>query len=355
MTNIETTQSPDLIPLYESWVKANTIGPQIEGLSPKEIQEAIADPRTEYISIENKESGLISEIPFATPIEYAGWLNRDFFQKRGYQTTDLYYCVLPQKLLSENTDSISQKIEEVITRKQGLHIVVDYPDNSTVAPGLEAMNPQVDDLVTSDGTAAATYHYRTKLTVKREELAQYTPDPNISLLDPIVVESLQDRIWEIYSTQFQNLVDEHPIEGALTKEQLIGELKSPNTHIAGYFDEEGQLQGFGNNVDDLTLCPWLNEDYFVNNSEGLPIIYQPAIVTSAEYPRPIATRLMKFLLKDRFATVDSQILTFECSNKSATYIPRLAMRAISQSGFLEFSPLSENKHFYKVLNFSPKH
>jgi len=351
MTNLETTRLPDFISLYEVNVKAATIGPQVEGLSPEEIQEAIKDPRTEYIFIEDKETGLEIEVPFAAPIEYASWLNKDFFQKRGYQIPDLYSCLLPQKLLSENIDSVNQKLEEIVTKKQNLHMVVDYPDNSAVSPSLEGIDHEVDDLLTADGTPAATYHYRTTLTVKREELAQYIPDSNISLLDSNSVESLQDRIWEIYSTQFQALVDEHPIEGALTKEQLIEELKSPNTHIAGYFDEEGLLQGFGNNVDDLDLCPWLNKDYFLNNSGDLPVIYQPAIVTSAKYPKPIATRLMKFLLRDRFETVDSQVLTFECSNKSATYIPRLVTRAISQVNFLEFNGFTENKHFYKVLNF----
>ncbi|HEY4963801.1 MAG TPA: hypothetical protein VIH90_03845 [Candidatus Saccharimonadales bacterium] len=346
-------RSPEGAYDYDNIVKHNTVGPQIEGLSDEEMQEALKDPRTESIMIKEPNGRKVHEVPFIAPIEYAGWLNGKFFNERGYDQSTLYYCLLPQSVLADNRDVVKDKIESILREKGNIQIVVDYPDNSELAVDLPIGELAIDDLITAQQTPAATFHYRAVIEAKgaiTEEDQKL--DPNVVILSPDMIDANSDRIWDIYSVRFQTLVDDHPIIGALPRDQLLAELKSEDNLVAAYFDAEGVLQGFGNNVSDLGLCPWLNSEYFESQSEGLPIIYQPAIVASQEYALSIGPHIIKTLLSARLAQFNKFMITFECSNASVEYIPKIVSRSILRSNLATISDFTVVRHLYKVANFA---
>ena len=93
---------------YEN-IKA--IGPQLEGIDPDNFKKALHDKRTVKGNILSK-----SKLPVFVPIEYASWLNPDFFAKKGYQKNELAYSIIPQnsytKVGKEYIDSLFNEAKE---------------------------------------------------------------------------------------------------------------------------------------------------------------------------------------------------------------------------------------------------
>lgn len=327
----------------------HTSGPQIEGLAPEELSAAVQDPETEFIKTADGTT-----LPLCAKLDYASWLNKDFFDAKGYQPDSMRYCLLPQDLLREELGEapMAAKLREIIGRKDSLSLLIDYPESSEPFYKRFPVPHTVDLLTTENGTPAATYHYRTKLKARQEEMGVFNSDPAIRTVTPDEVDRHFERVWEIYNLRFKTLVDDHPIAGEMPKETLLATLKSPDTHLAAYFDDDQQIQSFGYVVSNLDLCPWLNQEYFRAEAEGLPLVYMPGIASSPNAMISTSTKIMNFMLKKQLDETPDFVLTFECSNKSATYIPKLVKRAFDQSGLVDYKEFPELKHYYRVVNFN---
>lgn len=320
-------------------------GPQIEGIAPDLLTVALDDPDT--VSIKLQES---SRLPIFVPMKYSPWLNPDFFTDKGYVTDDLYYCALPQSFISKIKDSADGGIGVFKKLHPSGGIVVDYPESSGISQVFLQECGQVDDLVTKAGTPAATFHYRMDCIEKTDADRSSVEDPNVVLMGPEDVDSHFNDIWKIYSEQFQQLVDDHPVNGKLSESQLREALSHPDLIMRAYWDE-GKIRSFGYVTGDLKQCPWLNSDYFEDNSNALPVFYSAGIATSNDYHKSVSSKLIKSMLVDVFRVTDGKFqLTFECSNRSAQYIPVLIERALNRSGLMEQANVSVKKHLYKLIS-----
>jgi len=338
---------------YLEVIERNTTGPQVEGLEPSELEAVLADPSTEFIEIADSETGELKKLPLMSTVGYAHWFNTEFLQKHGYNPDYLMYSLLPQNFLDTKVDHavLKSTIEKIRDKKNGLSLLVDYPETTRPFYNGFPVPHTVDLLLTSNDTPAGIYHYRSVCKAKEQELGEFQPDPSVRIIPPEEVDNYSDRIWEIYNTGFQGLVEDHPISGMIPKEDLISTLKSPDSTLGAYIDDRGVLQSFGYTVSNLSLCPWLNKDYFVREAKGLPMVYMPGIVSSPGAYVGSSTKIMNLLLKYTLTRSPEFVLTFECSNKSATYIPKLVKRAFSQSGIVDYEDFSEIKYDYRVVNF----
>ncbi len=346
-TNVEFEQDNELVSRnYYELIDKNTVGPQIEGLGPIELNDALNDSSTKYIEIDN------IKVPFLVNIKHAAWFNEAFLNGKDINTETLYYSVLPQKLLNTDPQYFLNAINEIKDKEVTCTVLLDYPQVEKPFYSKSSDELNVDHLITSNGTPAATFHFESKFSPVSEKLLQYVPEDNLEYLNTKEeVDANFERIWEIYSKQFESLVADHPINGALTKEDLYQSLISDNTNLLVYLDENSVVQSFGYIVKDLNLCPWLNTDYFMSESSGDPIYYMPGIATDPEAGLSLSMKIMKELLCDNLMEVGSWTITFECSNISASYIPKLVTRTLEKAGVADYTPLKEYKYLYEVVTF----
>ena len=325
-----------------------SVGPQIEGLAPEVYGDVLNDQSTISLTIND------SRLPLFGILKYAEWINTEFFEEHGYNTDELYFCLLPQKFIEENIEEVENTILEQNIENGRFTTLIDYPDLNEVKPisELSYTVSDVDNLVTSVGTPAATYHYKADFTPVPEKVKEFKLDQNVQRIqNPDVIEKNFERIWEIYSKQFKALVDDHPINGAIPKDILKETILSEGSDLYAYFDGDGILQSFGYIIKDFKLCPWLNKEYFDEISDGKQVLYMPGIATAPESGLSVSTKIMETILYNNLNEFGEWVVTFECSNISAQYIPMLVERAIENSGIAKFSGLKEVKHMYEVVSF----
>ncbi|HJP96534.1 MAG TPA: hypothetical protein VJ843_04135 [Candidatus Saccharimonadales bacterium] len=330
---------------------AKAQGPQVEGVDPSELTKAYKEKALHFIDVQ--VDGKKRKIPFAAPIKYASWINPEFFAERGYDTDALQYCVLPQNVLAEiGPEAVADALSKISVQHDNrpVDLLIDYPETVTPFYASSTKQLELDDLETRAESPAATYHYRAKMTAIPSESGNFIPDQHVESLSKEEIDAEFPRIWQIYQEQFQQLVDDHPIAGALKEAGLRQAIMAEGSRLAVYRDDEGKIMSFGYAVDDLSLCPWLNEAHFDDmNPEGLPYMYMPGIATSKEATTPLSTKIMNHILQETLSKRGDFILTFECSNLSARYIPKLVRRAVAQSGIANMSDLHELRHRYQIV------
>jgi hypothetical protein len=344
----------DTVELYENIVDSYSQGPQIEGLATDELQEALKDPETEYIEIKLANNRI--KLPFLVKLEHAHWVNQKFFSDRGYKISEIMYCVLPQSMLNKLASiEYSKRLAELSDQKGNLRVLVDYPEFSKHSYLMLNMPYSFDPLLTSNNTPAATYHYTTTVQAKPEGFKNFKPTPGIRRISSDEIPKHFERIWDIYDKQFKGLVEDHPIAGALSKDELLNVITSPHSRLTAYFDKNNILQTFGYVVEDLRLCPWLNLRYYDSMAQGLPVNYMSGIASSPDSHTINSGIIMNSMMYEALKLYSGKFfLAFECSNKSATYIPRLVHRAFEQSQMIDFC-LNELKHYYQLININTQH
>ncbi len=328
---------------YENDVSHYSMGPQLEGLPIRDFQRALRDK--DSISIR----GIKDRSMLFVPIGYSPWINEKFFAHCGYDVSRLLYCAQPQrKLENYQATDIEKSVKEAITKHRAEGIIFDYLEGESYFED-HKFGFKIDKLVTSDGSPAATFHY----TTRGEALPNrpsFKPDPHIvSISESSGMKEHFDSIWKIYSERFQVLVDDHPIKGALGKQDLYDVLASEGSISYGYIDDTGVLRGFGYMVHDIALCPWLNKDNFID-PEGRPVRYFPGIASDKKNTSLVSGPLIKSFLNNYFSQNDSGVLAFECSNISSRYIPKLVKISLERAGIAHFSNLEEKRYFYNVLS-----
>lgn len=340
-TNLET---------YLQLVDKYTLGPQVEGLDPWQYEDALNDPDT-ITSLVEAGDGQSANIPVFTHLKYAPWINETFLQNKGYTSDNLYFCAVPQALLADKREVLDGALEKLFQRDNSVNILIDYPENSKpFYENRENADFEADKLETSVGTQAATYHYSMDFSGKAEELDRFEPDTSMKRIDdPAEIDRHFERIWDIYSRQFKGLVDDHPIEGALPKEELYNALVSDSTKLIVYTNDHGTVDAFGYVVSDLDLCPWLNKNKMIEEAGEKPVLYMPGIAAAPECSRSVGAVMMQNLLYDVLQEKNEWNVTFECSNISSTYIPKLVQKAFHEAGIADFGELRELKHLYEVV------
>ena len=335
---------------YYDLVTAGATGPQVEGLAPTDYRKAIKDKQTVHLEVNNGKKSHI--IPFLVPLKYAGWLNPNFFSVKGYDPSQMLYCVIPQKELAKlDPQVISGAIDDAAQRVHASAIVFDYLEGQSLFGSGDY--GEVDELITSNKTPAATYHYRMHGDAKTKELIGFTTNPHVrDLATEDDIRQHFPRIWEIYQEQFQRLVDDHPIAGALKRDELLKVLLSKGSLLKAYFDDEDNMQSFGYMVSDISLCPWLNERYLKEETQNSPLYYFSGIASAPGYGRAVSRSIMNSFAYDALVKHGLFDITFECSNISAGYIPKLAELALKSSGIVDVTGPEEHKYYYNVLKLA---
>jgi len=335
---------------YFDLVEATTTSPQLEGLSLEEWNTAVNDPRTEMINIASvSESAKSVEVPFAVSLDNARWLNEKFINAKGFDSEQTLYCTLPQAALDKIDKNVVIENLQALKRRGIKNLIIDYPETSEVADVL-TLEGEIDNLMTDAGTPSAIYHYQMLIQPDAEKAKSYEGVNNVHTLDKPEIEKRFDQMWDIYESRFQTLVDDHPILGMIPKDELLATFRSDGCVVSAYFDEDDDIKAVGYLVNDISLCPWLNEKHIQSARGEAAWVYLPGIAAAIDSPPLAGVAIMKQLTKETIAKYNEKtLLTFECTNTSKKYIPKLVELSMQSTGMGEIESRHEIKHLYKVV------
>lgn len=336
----------DEIKLHNYYGKMKAEGPQQEGIDPENFKKSLHDKLTVKARVISS-----AKLPTFVPMHYASWLNPEFFAKKGYQQNDLAYSSVPQNFFMDKDPAYVRRLFHKAAAKGYKGIIFDYFEGNEV---FETILPKdsIDDLYTSDGTPSQVFHYHVKTHSIPGGVEKYKPDKNIISINKDNLDEYFPKIWSIYDDRFQDLVDDHPIRGQLSKDELKEVLGAEGCSLKAYVDENGDVQSFGYLIEDLGLCPWLNQAYFDQESGGNPTVYFSGIASAKSSSRLTSFSLINAFTFDMAKLGPDANLTFECSNKSARYIPRIVKKSFQSGGMRELEEMTETHYHYKVAKLT---
>lgn len=336
----------DAIKLNNYYGKMKFEGPQQEGIDPENFKKSLHDKQSVKARVLSN-----TKLPVFVPMHYASWLNPEFFAKKGYEPSDLAYSSVPQSSFMDKDPSFIRDLFHKAAIKGYKGIIFDYFENNEI---FETVLPSqsIDELYTSDGTPSQVFHYHVKTHSIPGGVEKYKTDKNIISINKDSLDEYFPNIWSIYDSRFQDLVDDHPIRGQLSMDELKEVLGAEGCSLKAYVDDNGDVQSFGYLIEDLGLCPWLNQAYFEQQSDGNPTVYFSGIASAKSSSRLTSFSLINAFTFDMAKLGPDANLTFECSNKSARYIPRIVKKSFQYGGMRELEEMTETHYHYKVAKLT---
>jgi hypothetical protein len=322
-------------------------------LSKEDIKDVLEDSRTVYVEEDGKK------VPVLVPIDKLYWYNEEYLSDH-FGTKDIYYYAHPDL---QSDDKFSTAHEEVtkLAEKGGVIIYDTVTTDGKVYGDLDAEMqksniPHQKVQITKDGRQRFLYQYDGNFEARRghsdefkktltvyEAYKRAIADGGISPNDengPALAEVIDgeeaEKLWSIYKKPFERLSDEHPINSGYHKDEFLDILRDPEA-VKAVYRESGEITTLALFVNNLAYCTWLNADYYKSKypeavETGNHFIF-PGIVTDelkrgASYSIP----LIQLIAKVQSLRETPAIISFECTDISYKYVPRIVRFAIAKSG-----------------------
>lgn len=356
------------IEFYLAEVTRRTSGPQLEGIEPASLKEALReDPNMVLIDVMS-ESGEKVKWPLLTPIEHHIDYSNTFFRDH-YPTQPSYFFALPphdsiEGLLDDGMDvftEIRERLkrerailaydflkgrEEKILIPEFLREVLDGVELEDITPEsrMDGVSYGLPKVVHYEGfieprhtppVPAASFQEAFDRMVGRGRIEE-APENGVVRLTTEKLEAdngiLLDQIWGIYNDQFNTLTEDHPSLQKQPREELERMLKGKDAVNIAYMSE-GRVAGLLYFVHDMESCVWLNKDFYderYDESKGW-LAYYPGIVVDKEKARQgigYAHEMIGVVADALEETGMKMAVTFQCTNVSMTYIPKITEAVI---------------------------
>ncbi len=359
---------------YEAYRDAHDEAVKI-GLYGEDLESAFRNPDTVFTDF-TMENGERLPMPLLVPIESLEWYNIDVLRRHYGENHQFYYFAHPPLPADpEAVKTIQTSIKEKVD--QGAIIITDQylsggDDQSILELGdgypLETMgekdSPKKNDVFagrTSFEGADSVKQARPLYEVYRQAVAsgeiRFNPETGVAMVD-VFDEAAAEKIWEMYEAPFAELGADDPSPAGYDKETLLQLLKDPAVAKVVY-REEGQVLSLCFFVQDFDLCPWFNKEFYQREypeyyQTGNVVIF-PGIVSDmrkrgASYSGQVIDLAMNLYSKRG----SKALMTFECTEVSTRYIPRIVERAVNNSGVGTVAGLDRpiSTTIYKVLRRS---
>ncbi|HEX8182650.1 MAG TPA: hypothetical protein VF575_03545 [Candidatus Saccharimonadales bacterium] len=362
----------------ESEPKPHRLAPQRLGLSIEDRDQALQNPDVIKICVEDKNTGKKRFEPMLVPLKELYWYNRKYLEEQ-YDTDKLYYYAHPPIEITQN-DNAQQIIESVV--HDGGVIVYDTVTSDEEVHGdlFETManaNGMVREKLGGGSQDRYLDQYSGTIQYKDQESLEFKPgkrlfDQYVEAVEngeinfdpssgPAMVETIEgedaEKLWDMYDMPFAHLGKEHPINAGFDHKAFMTVLKDPNV-VKVVHREEGKVTGLALFVTDFSHCPWLDETYYRDqypeafDTENIYIF--TGIVTDKEHRAGFHSySLIKLLMQTARLKDSSSVLTFECGDISAKYVPKGVRLCIWKSGAGKISDIQQPKsrlNYYAIRN-----
>lgn len=167
---------------------------------------------------------------------------------------------------------------------------------------------------------------------------------------PLLLASIEDgaeieRLWEIYRSRFEDVEVNSVTEAAFDETSFKEILKDPSV-VKAVHVQNSKIVNLMLFMTDISHASWLNQDYFkAHFSEAyksknlllfLGVVSDPQATGTIHSLSPI-----KLLMKVGQKRSSDAVITFECNEVSAHYLPKLVTFAINRSGYGHVEGLDE--------------
>jgi len=348
--------------IYEAY-RDEEDGPIKIGLYGEDLDAALQNPDCQLIKYEGREGSLYA--PLLVPAEDLHWYNLDVLKKEYGQETKFYYYShppLPQegadldlikKTISEEIDKGSVIFTDVFDDAPGVEALIDVsPESPYQLENLGGGNRQrtaevfagpVTYIGVSEIKKAPSMTEVYRRLVDEGEVQEDLHN-GVSVIKTIDGEDAE-RIWEIYKAPFDKLSAGHPMYAGFQKSELLDILSDPAVDkVVNRVD--GKISTLCFFVQNFDHCPWFNKQYY---QEHYPEYYHtgniamfPGIVTDeAMQGNNYAMNVIDMATKLLAERGSNMLITFECTETSAAYIPGLVKFAVGHSGAGEIFDIDE--------------
>lgn len=340
----------------------NGESPQCLGLSAEDKTKVLEDPRTVFV----EEDG--NKVPVLVPIDLLYWYNHDYLRSH-FGTEDIYYFAHPDLSQKESHEKAYNQVAEFA--EKGSVILYD-----TVTSGKSVYGDLEHELsqqgkeyrrvpITKDGRQRFLYQYDGKIIISEEGSKQFKKAPPVyevyeaavargditvdaekgPALKDVIDGEEAEKLWAIYQKPFERLSDSHPINSGFDKAEFLKILKDPEA-VKAIYREKGEITTLALFVNNLEHCSWLDARYYkskypealeTDNHFIFPGIVTDELKRGASYSVP----LMQLLAKVQAMRESPAIISFECTDISYKYIPRIVRFAVSRSGVAKVKSLKQ--------------
>lgn len=368
---------------YEKIMNERIKGPQLEGYTPEWLRDALCDPTTRKIDL-----GDGVDWPILARIAHNQDYRADFFSDH-FPDHPAYFFSLPPndgvshiEILTKARAALESVRTEggIITYDNYISVTDDTSEDpvaifltevlsgsdivlNDVTPESQAYGQSYGSPKVSHFEAVASQSGRWELgdcntsqafsrLLDRGEYV-FSPEAGPTVLTQADLQAddskLLDDIWEIYSAQFDELVDDHPSLQVQPRKELESMLLDDESFNVAYM-EDGKIAALCYFVSNIEKCVWLNPAFYSNmasTTPGIKLAYFPGIVVDKDKARQGGGYVdgMIKLIEDVYeeaGTLGMQIV-FQCTNVSETYIPKIVTGVISQNGVFEFGQMADEQ------------
>lgn len=369
-----------LIAYYEKAISERITGPQLEGLTKEWLQDALKDERTKLIELGDGVSW-----PLFIPVEHNHDYQKGFFDNH-FADRPAYYLSLPPQESVVDDYAVVELLEKLRQERAivSYDMMVDANGETTVPKYLQYdfvqdVTPEssaygqsyglpkvthfegtarfLEEVTPADGDPTAAF--RRLVEAGRYE---YEPAEGAVVLDPEALaqspETLQ-RIWEMYEEQFSELTEDHPSLQISPRAELERMLTDKDTLNLAYI-QEGKIVALCYFVSNIKKAEWLNDAFYDELHQSAPDVklsYFPGIVVDSKLARQDGGYVgsMITLLQDvwKEAGLNGLQITFQCTNVSETYIPKIVTHEVTKYGTLTFeqAPDQDGSSFRKTAEY----
>lgn len=339
---------------YESF-KELAKGPERLGLHPDDLRSSVQNPATICTEYKNSRGETVI-LPLFVPVEQLYWYNKDFLYNT-YGDRPIYYFThaqIPEDGEAKFFTEVSKLLDSgavLITDKytgEGGGGLKDWEDelSSHESLKLEALGGGEEKrlnlmyvaqvkLNDEGGVHEAPSFYEVFChEVEAGNLAENARD-GASVVDVIEGEEAE-RLWELYSVPFDKLTAEHPISGGFDREGFLEIMRSPDV-VKVVNRVDGVISTLMTFVTGFEHATWLNEDWYKEHygeySETENIWIFPGIVTDENMRgQNYSAEVVKLAMAVTTKRGSDVLITFECSEISARYVPAIVKAGIESTG-----------------------
>jgi hypothetical protein len=344
------------------------------GLFGQDLEDAVCSSDTIFVNHRGESNDEI-HIPLLVPADRLEWFNIDLL-KRVYGSDKQFYYYTHPPLDDEQT---SQAAEIILKDRldDGAVIFFDEYDSAgseqnanlfehfgeqyveEVLGGGDVQRKAITfagpvDIVSGAEVKAAPSLFETyQAAVEKGEFRVDTQN-GVALVD-VVNDSDASRLWEIYKNPFDELGAEHPATTGFDETSFMEIMSDPEV-IKVVNRVDGKISTLCILTQDFDHCPWFNKLYFqqhypdyfnTNNVLIFPGIVSDENMRGNDYAAAVIDLLDEVIYKRG----SNLLVTFECTETSATYVPKIVMAAVANNGLLKISGLEQSisETIYKAI------
>lgn len=159
--------------------------------------------------------------------------------------------------------------------------------------------------------------------------------------------------WPIYDEQFREMNRSHPCRQSFNQAEFEDAMVDQSV-LKYVYKEDGEISSMCLFGTDLDVFPWLSQDFFQGQYpeafEENNLLYFMALLTKSDNRgQHHATKLIEYLVDDvkNGWGVDEVVISFDCSQTNAEFLPGLVESAIEGTGLADLSLKEQgSQHYY---------